>query len=116
MLTIVVQTVDALDTESFGVSSTAVSESVVEHAVVDRVGEFGGWPGHSGAMWPFRQHLKQRPSFLNCTHSLSVSFVNGARVCVASTSIGTILLLFVTTVQFYFLFLCLPFSFLFTSL
>ena len=53
VLTVVVRIVGALDAVSFGMSSTAVLEPVVERAVVDRVGEFGGWPGHSRAMWPF---------------------------------------------------------------
>ena len=43
-LTVVVQTAGALDAESFGVSSMAISESVVERAVVDGVGAFGGQP------------------------------------------------------------------------
>ena len=58
-MTIVVWTVGALDAESFGVSSAAVSEPVVECVVVDRFGELEGQPGHSQAMWPFWRHLKQ---------------------------------------------------------
>ena len=50
MLTVVVWTAGALDAESSGVISTAVSEPVVEHAVVDRVGELEGRPGHSRAI------------------------------------------------------------------
>ena len=93
-LTIVVRTVGVLDAESFGVSLMAVSESVVERTVVDGVGVFGGRPGHSQVMWPFWQHLKHHPSFLNWVRSLSISFANGVWICMASTSISTIPLLF----------------------
>ena len=47
VLTVVVRTVGALDVKLFGMSSMAVSEPVVKRAVVDGVGEFGVWPGHS---------------------------------------------------------------------
>ena len=49
-LTIVVWTAGTLDAESFSVSLMAVSDSVVDRAVVDWVGAFEGWPGHSQAM------------------------------------------------------------------
>ena len=92
-LVVVAWTAGMLDTESLGITSTAISEPVVEHTVVDWLGGLWEQPGHLQAMWPFWWHLKQWPSFLNCICLLFISFANGAQVWVASTSMGTIPLL-----------------------
>ena len=73
-----------LDTESSGVTSTAVVESfvvVVLPEMVVGVCEFdGGRPGHSCTMWPFWRHLKHLPSFRSCSCLSSVNHLNGSRV------------------------------------
>ena len=63
---VVTHTVGAFETESLRVMLTAMVESDVKHAEVDkRVGDelWGHCSAHSLAIWPFWWHWKQWPSF-----------------------------------------------------